>query len=104
MTSNSSHDFLSIFFGGKYDLIQLQGIELYTNMLGTTFSPQNYHHQQFLSKLRENNENDMTSVVWAVIVFGPRVWPLSACRHYVLCEHRHALEILIKIWICLKFI
>ena len=54
-------------------------------MLGITFSPQNYHHhQQFLSKLRENNENDMTSVVWAVIVFGPRVWPLSACRHYVL--------------------
>ena len=48
-------------------------------MLGITFSTQNYHHQQqFLSKLRENNENDMTSVVWAVIVFGP------ACRHYVL--------------------
>ena len=50
-----------------------------------TFSPQNYHqHQQFLSKLRENNENDMTSVVWAVIVFGPRVWPLSARLYYVL--------------------
>ena len=41
-------------------------------MLGITFSPQNYHHhQQFLSKLRENNENDMTSVVWVLIVFGP---------------------------------
>ena len=54
-------------------------------MLGITFSPQNYHHhQQFLSKLRENNENDMTSIVWAIIVFGPRVWLLSACRHYVL--------------------
>ena len=54
-------------------------------MLGITFSPQNYHHhQQIPSKLRENNENDMTSAVWAVIVFGPRVWPLSACRHYVL--------------------
>ena len=54
-------------------------------MLGITFSPQNYHHhQQFLSKLRENNENDMTSVVWAVIVFGQRVWLLSACRYYVL--------------------
>ena len=57
MTSNSSHDFLSIFFGGKYDLIQLQGIKLYIKMVGITFSPQNYHHQQFLSKLRENNEN-----------------------------------------------
>ena len=54
-------------------------------MLGITYSPQNYHdHQQILSKLRENNENDMTSAVWAVIVFGPRVWPLSARRHYVL--------------------
>ena len=53
-------------------------------MLGITFSPQNYHHhQQIPSKLRENNENDMTSAVWAVIVFGPRVWPLSVCRHYV---------------------
>ena len=40
-------------------------------MLGITFSPQNYHHhQQIPSKLRENNENDMTSAVWAVIVFG----------------------------------
>ena len=30
-------------------------------MLGISFSPQNYHHhQQFLSKLKENNENDMT--------------------------------------------
>ena len=57
----------------------------YINMLGITFSPQNYHHhQQILSKLRENNENGMSSVVWAVIVFGPRVWPLSARRHYVL--------------------
>ena len=55
--------------------------KLYINMLGITFSPQNYHHhQQISSKLRENNENDMTSAVWAVIVFGPRVWPLSARR------------------------
>ena len=54
-------------------------------MLGITFSSQNYnHYQQFLSKLRENNENDMTSVVWAVIAFGPRVWLPSARRHYVL--------------------
>ena len=57
-------------------------------MLGITFSPQNYHHhQQIPSKLRENNENDMTSAVWAVIVFGPRVWQLSACCHYVLRAH-----------------
>ena len=55
--------------------------KLYINMLGITFSPQNYHHhQQFLSKLREINENVMTSAVWAVIVFGPRVWQLSARR------------------------
>ena len=40
-------------------------------MLEITFSPQNYHHhKQFLSKLRENNENDMTSVVWALNVYG----------------------------------
>ena len=59
-------------------------------MLGITFSPQNYHHhQQFLSKLRENNENDMTSVVWAVIVFGPSVWLLSAQHNQVLCVRRH---------------
>ena len=54
-------------------------------MLGITFSPQIYHH--FFSmgfKFKENNENDMTFVVWAVIVFGPRVWPLSTRRHYVL--------------------
>ena len=54
-------------------------------MLGITFSPQNYHHhQQFLSKLREINENVMTSAVWAVIVFDPSVWQLSARCHYVL--------------------
>ena len=48
-------------------------------MLGITFSPQNYHHhQQFLSKLRENNENGMTSAVWACYDFGPRVWQLAA--------------------------
>ena len=35
--------------------------KLYIKMLGISFSPQNYHHhQQFLSKLKENNENDMT--------------------------------------------
>ena len=40
-------------------------------MLGITFSPQNYHHrQQFRSKLRDINENVMTSADWAVIVFG----------------------------------
>ena len=51
-------------------------------MLGITFSPQNYHHhQQFLSRFRENNENDMTSTVWASTVFDPRLWPLSAHRH-----------------------
>ena len=65
----------------------------YTDKLyiGITFSPQNYHHhQQFLSKLRKNNENDMTSIVWAVIAFGPRVWPLSANPHYNLRVPTHA--------------
>ena len=41
-------------------------------MLGISFSPQ---------KSKENNENDMTSVVWAGTVFGPCLWPLSARRH-----------------------
>jgi hypothetical protein len=60
-------------------------------MLGITFSPQNYHHhQQFLSKLRENNENDMTSAVWAGTVFSPRL--LSAQRHS-LAVYRHKLEL-----------
>ena len=78
MTSHSGHGFLSIFFGDKYDLIQLHR----QITIQYAFSPQNYHHhQQFLSKFRENNENDMTSVVWAGTAFGPRLWPLSACRH-----------------------
>ena len=54
-------------------------------MLGINLSTQIYH--QFFSlgfKFKENNENDMTFVVWASTVFGPRVWPLSARRHYVL--------------------
>ena len=54
-------------------------------MLGITFSPQIYHIFFSLGfKFKENNENDMTFVVWAVIVFGPRVWQLSARCHYVL--------------------
>ena len=49
-----------------------------------------FHHKNNITtstfglKPKENNENDMTLVVWAVIVFGPWVWPLSACHHYVL--------------------
>ena len=47
-------------------------------MLRITFSPQNcHHHQQILSKLRENDENDMTSAVWAVIVFSAHVYGRS---------------------------
>ena len=54
-------------------------------MLGINLSPQIYHHFFSLGfKFKENNENDMTFVVWASTVFGPRVWPLSARRHYVL--------------------
>jgi hypothetical protein len=41
-------------------------------MLGISFSPQNYHHhQQFLSKLKENKENNFAiSAVLASTVFG----------------------------------
>ena len=50
-------------------------------MLGITFSPQIYHHFFSLGfKFKENNENDMTFVVWAGTVFGPRLWQLSARR------------------------
>ena len=31
-------------------------------------------------KFKENNENDMTFVVWAGTVFGPRLWQLSVRR------------------------
>ena len=35
--------------------------KLYIKMLGIIFSPQKYHHhQQFLFKFKDNNENDMT--------------------------------------------
>ena len=46
-----------------------------------------FHHKNNITtstfglKSKENNENDMTSVVWAGTVFGPRLWPLSARRH-----------------------
>ena len=56
-------------------------------MLGIYLSPQIYHHFFSLGfGFKENNENDMTFVVWASTVFGPRVWPLSARCHYVLRE------------------
>ena len=32
-------------------------------------------------KSKENNENDMTSAVWAGTVFGPHPCPLSARYH-----------------------
>jgi hypothetical protein len=51
-------------------------------MLGISFSPQKKNTTStFGLKSKENNENDMTSVVWAGTVFGPRLWPLSARRH-----------------------
>ena len=50
-------------------------------MLGINLSPQIYHHFFSLGfKFKENNENDMTFVVWAGTVFGPRLWQLSARR------------------------
>ena len=79
MTSHTGQGFLSIFFGDKYDLIQLnrQIIHQYSRNYFFTTKLSSLP----LSKLRENNENDMTSVVWAVIVFGPSVWQLSARCH-----------------------
>ena len=56
-------------------------------MFGINLSPQIYHHFFRLGfKFKENNENDMTSVVWAVIVFGPRVCrsQLAATTSYVI--------------------
>ena len=48
-------------------------------MLGINLSPQIYHHFFSLGfKFKENNENDMTFVVWAGTVFGPHLWQLSA--------------------------
>ena len=82
MMSQSGHGFLSIFFGGKYDMIQLHIQIIHQNAQELLF------HQKIIITtsnfyLRENNENDMTLVVWAVVVFGPRVWSLSA-RHHLL--------------------
>ena len=34
----------------------------------------------FYLKFKENNENDMTFVVWSGNAFGPRLWQLSARR------------------------
>jgi hypothetical protein len=60
----------------------------YIKMLGIYLSPQIYHHHKFTIttspfdvKFKENNGNDMTYVVWAGTVFGPRLWQLSARRH-----------------------
>ena len=58
-------------------------------MLGINLSPQIYHHFFSLGfKFKENNENDMTFVVWAGTVFGPRLWLLSACRHLLSASSR----------------
>ena len=48
-----------------------------------------YHHKSIITtstfdvKFKENNENDMTFVVWAGSFFGPRLWQLSVCRRYL---------------------
>ena len=68
-------------------------------MLGINLSPQIYHHFFSLGfKFKENNENDMTFVVWASTVFGPRVWPLSARCHYVLRGPRQSGAKIIVFW------
>ena len=78
MTSQSGHGFLSIFFGGKYDLIHLSTQTNYTSKCLEFL----FHHKNNITtstfdlKSKENNENDMTSVVWAGTVFGSRLWPL----------------------------
>ena len=63
MTSHSGHGFL-------YDLIQLRRQILNQNTRKFFFTT-------FGLKSKENNENDMTSVVWAGTVFGPHLWPIS---------------------------
>ena len=79
---------MSIFFGGKYDLIQLHGQIIHTSKCSEFL----FHHKNNITistfglKSKENNENDMTSVVWAGTVNGPRLWPLSA-RHHSLADY-----------------
>ena len=59
-------------------------------MLGFVF-----HHKNNITtstfglKSKENNENDMTLVVWAGTVFGPCLWLLSACRHSLAESTQH---------------
>ena len=67
MTSHSGRGFL-------YDLIQLRRQILNQNTRKFFFTT-------FGLKSKENNENDMTSAVWAGTVFGPHPCPLSARYH-----------------------
>ena len=76
MTSQYGHGFLSIFFGDKYDLIQLHRQIIHQN--DRSF----FSITKITSPLaQENNDNEMISTVWAGTVFGPRLWSLSACHH-----------------------
>ena len=82
MTSRYRHGYLSIFFGGKYDLIQLHRQIIHQNARIFLFHQKNdITTSTFGLKSKENNENAVPSVVWAGTVLALRVWPLSARRH-----------------------
>ena len=78
MTSQYGHGFLSIFFGGKYE----SDLNTQTKCSEFLFHRKyNITTSTFGLKSKENNENDMTSVVWASTVLGSCLWPLSAGCH-----------------------
>ena len=82
MTSQSGHGFLSIFFGCKYDLIQLHRQIMHQNAQNFFFTTKITSPPAFLVlKSKGNNENDMTLIVWASTVFGPCLWLLSVHSH-----------------------
>ena len=66
MTSQSGHGFLSILFGGKYDLIQLhrQIIDQNDGVSIETINTGIFH-----LRFKENNENDMTAqIFWLFLI------------------------------------
>ena len=98
MTSQYGHGFLSIFFGGKYDLIQLHRQIIHQNARNFFFTTKITSTCTFGLKSKENNENDMTSAVWAGTVFGPRLWPLSARRHLLVGKYQKIRKIINSIF------
>ena len=55
--------------------------KLYIKKLGITFSPQNYHHhQQFLSKLKENKVNKKVNIDNQCCLRIPKGWNVALCH------------------------